>query len=89
MRNVRRSAEGERWHRRRLALFGWPAGRRVRVAAALGISIRTLERYEVAKQGAPLLYELALEGLAAREKVRIIRLEQDGAVVKQEGQPRG
>lgn len=37
--------------------------------------MRTLERYETAKDGPPRLYELALEGLAAREKAK--------------GQPRG
>jgi len=50
------------WHQRRRELLGNVGGRPEAVAAALGLSVRTLRRYEY--DGAPAWYELALIGLA-------------------------
>jgi len=66
MRTRQTTAETERWHRRRVDLLGPVAGRRVNVAWALGLGLRTVVRYEL--EGAPQWYELALEGLAARKQ---------------------
>jgi len=62
----RLNAEGQRWRRRRLELLGRPDYHRQRVADALGLSLRTVQRYET--EGPPAWYELALEGLAARKQ---------------------
>lgn len=52
------------WNDRRRKLLGWRGTDRQWVADRLGISARTVERYEHGT--APQWYELALEGLAAR-----------------------
>lgn len=48
---------------RRRQLLGWQGGDRRWIAQQLGISVRTIERYE--NGGAPAWYNFALKGLAA------------------------
>lgn len=55
----RRAAD---WEKRRYELLGGERGSVEAVAAALDLSVRTLQRYEF--DGAPRWYELALIGLA-------------------------
>lgn len=55
-----RSTEAEKWAQRRRQLFGGQ-GRREWVAVELGLSLRTIERYEA--EGPPAWYDFALVGL--------------------------
>jgi DNA-binding XRE family transcriptional regulator len=58
----RHSVQGYDWETRRRQILGYGDHRREAVAKALGISRRSIERYET--EGPPKWYEPALIGLA-------------------------
>jgi hypothetical protein len=64
--NTAKTAEAARWRRIRHQVFGEPVPDRGAIAAAFGVSIWTIDRYEA--HGPPAWYPLALEGLAARKR---------------------
>ncbi|HEY6141584.1 MAG TPA: helix-turn-helix transcriptional regulator [Thermoanaerobaculia bacterium] len=55
---------GYRWEQRRRELLGWQRYDRAFVADQLGVSQRTIERYETGET--PDWYDLALVGLAVK-----------------------
>ena len=64
-----KNARTDRWYETRERILG-PRGDRLTVSKALGLHLRTVEKYE--NGTAPPWYELALVGLAERWKTELL-----------------